>query len=559
MAKARDSSVLTTLLFTDIVGSTVVAEEMGDRRWRELLARHNRILRDALKEFGGRELDSAGDGLFARFDSTAAAIRSACSAQDAVRELGVEIRAGVHIGECELLDGKLSGINVHVAARTMGKATAGQVLVTANVRDIVRGSGFGFSDCGTHELHGIVDDWHLFEVTSVDDAPRPQLPSEQESRARRDAIVPPPLVKRRNVRLAGIMAVAVALIAAASIALVHSAGQAAKGPLTGCMVTAQPPLNDHAFNQAVFDGLTDAATKWGIGVQDKVSQIATPAEWTRHIDEFAREGCGLIATVGFVMADPTRAAARSNPARRFLVTDANASGGLKNVMSVAFRSQQAAFEAGYLAAGTTRTGKVATFGGLPIPQVIDYMNGFAAGVLYFNRLNRANVKLLGWDPRTQSGAFVSLDPGNLDAFQDTASAASISARLISGGADIVMPVDGPAGEVGAGRAAQGRIGTLLIGVDSDQHFSTPQYEPLWLTSVLKIYRRMVYIAMGNVVHGQFKGGVLYGTVANGGVGLAPFYELASRIPRSVRTRLAAVRRGIANGSISVDPATYSRH
>src|SRR5206468_3907825 len=132
--------VLVTLLFTDIVASTVVAEEMGDRRWRELLARHHRILRAALKEHGGREVDTAGDGLFARFDTPAAAIRCACAAVDAVAELGVSIRAGVHIGECEILDGKPSGVNVHVAARTMSVAGVGEVLVTSSVRDLVRGA-----------------------------------------------------------------------------------------------------------------------------------------------------------------------------------------------------------------------------------------------------------------------------------------------------------------------------------------------------------------------------------------------------------------------------------
>jgi class 3 adenylate cyclase len=141
-------AVLTTLVFTDIVSSTAMAEEMGDRRWRELLARHHQIFREALREERGKEVDTTGDGMFARFDSPASALRWAYSVADSVRELGVEIRVGIHIGEAEVLHGKLSGLNVHVAARTMAEGGAGQILVTGGVRDIVRGSGFGFADRG---------------------------------------------------------------------------------------------------------------------------------------------------------------------------------------------------------------------------------------------------------------------------------------------------------------------------------------------------------------------------------------------------------------------------
>jgi basic membrane protein A and related proteins len=544
-------------MFTDIVGSTRVAEEMGDRRWRELLARHHRILREALREFGGRELDTAGDGVFARFDSPGSAIRCACSFADAVRELGIEIRAGVHIGECEVFDGKLSGVNVHVGARTMAEAGAGQILVTGGVRDMVRGAGLGFADRGLHELRGTAGEWHLYEVTSVDDVPRDPPPPEHESRSRRDAIVPPPFRKRRRVRLVAVVTASAVLLTGASIALGRAVGSGStEGLLTGCEVTEYTPLNDRAFNQAVFDGLTDAATKWGIGVRTKVSRNSD--DWAPHIAEFVKQKCGLIVTVGNPMGDATAAAAKRHRERKFLVTDAGAARGGSNLRSVVFRTDQAAFPAGYLAAHMTTTGKVATFGGIPIPTVIPFMNGFAAGVLYYNRINNANVKLLGWNPRTQKGMFVSLDPTDFGAFEDPEAALNITAGLVFSGADIVMPVDGPAGEDGAGRAARRAGEVLLIGVDTDQFFSTPEYSDLWLTSVLKNYRRMVYVAMGDVVDGDFKGGVLEGTVANGGVRLAPFHALEARVPVSVQAELDEIKRGIADGSISVDPATYLR-
>jgi len=561
MPKTAGTSLLTTLMFTDIAGSTQAAEEMGDRRWRELLARHHRIVRKALREFGGHELDTAGDGVFARFDSTASAVRCACSIVDEVRDLGIEIRAGVHIGECELFDRKLSGVHVHVAARTMAMAGAGAVLVTGSIPDLVRGAGIAFADRGAHELRGIAGEWHLFEVTSVDGTPRPAHLPEEELRSRRDAIEPPPLVKRRKVRLAGAVAAAALLVSGASVVLGHALGGGAKLALTGCEVTSLPPLNDRAFNQAVFDGLTDAASTWGISVRDAVSEPVNPdkleGEWTRLINQFAKKKCGLIVTVGSAMADATTQAARASPSEKFLVTDANASGGPTNLQSVVFRSDQGAFLAGYLTAATSRTGRVATFGGIPIPPVLSYMNGFAAGVLYYDKANQKNVRLLGWNPKTRTGMFVSQNTSDYGAFADTAAAAQIAANVISNGADVVMPVDGQGGEHRAGRAAQRAGRVLLIGVDSDQHFSSPQDEALWLTSVLKVFRRMVYVAMGDVVHNRFEGGVLTGTLTNGGVGLAPFYGLENRVPAALRKKVAEIKRGIAKGSISVDPAHYS--
>jgi basic membrane protein A and related proteins len=560
MAKRRRASVLATLLFTDIVGSTRLAEEMGDRRWRELLSRHHLILRNAVRQFEGRELDTAGDGMFARFGAPSAAIRCACSIADAVQELGIEIRAGVHIGECEILGRKLSGVNVHVAARTMTEAGSAQVVVTGAVRDLVRGAGFTFADWGTRELRGADGEWHLFEITGVDGTPRPGPLSESEARARRDAIVLPPFAKRRNVRVAALLVAGTIVFGGASVALAHELGGGTKRPLTGCEVTSLPPLNDRSFNQSVFDGLTDASTTWGVSVRDAVSQVVSPdeleGEWTNLIGKFAQQRCGLIVTVGSAMAPATAQVARAAPREKFLVTDANMGTRNRNLESAVFDSDQAAFQAGYLAAATTKTGKVGTFGGIPIPTVISYMNGFAAGVLYYNKAHGKNVRLLGWNPKTRTGTFVSYNPSDYGAFGDTAAATGLTSDLISAGADIVMPVDGGHGDVGAGRAAQRAGGVLLIGVDTDQHFSSPQYEALWLTSVLKVYRRMVYLAMGQVVHRQFAGGVLTGTLANGGVALAPFYGLAPKVPISVRKKLGEIKSGIDDGSISVDPAAY---
>ena len=156
--------ILATVLFTDIVGSTARAAELGDRGWRELLHAHHDRVRRELARFRGREIDTAGDGFFATFDGPARAIRCACSLTEAVRDLGIEIRAGLHTGECELVDGKVGGIAVHIGARVSAEAGPGEVLVSSTVKDLVAGSGLQFADRGTAELKGVPGEWRLYAV-----------------------------------------------------------------------------------------------------------------------------------------------------------------------------------------------------------------------------------------------------------------------------------------------------------------------------------------------------------------------------------------------------------
>ena len=157
--------VLATVLFTDIVGSTERATEVGDRRWRELLERHHALVRHQLERYQGREVDTAGDGFLATFDGPARAIRCASAAVDGVRSLGLEIRAGVHTGECELLGDKVAGLAVHTGARVAGAAGPGEVLVSQTVKDLVAGSGLEFEDRGAHELKGVPGEWRLYAVS----------------------------------------------------------------------------------------------------------------------------------------------------------------------------------------------------------------------------------------------------------------------------------------------------------------------------------------------------------------------------------------------------------
>jgi class 3 adenylate cyclase len=165
-AEPVPDTVLATVLFTDIVGSTERAAELGDRAWRRLLQDHHIAVRRELSRFRGKELDTAGDGFFAVFDGPARAISCARTVVGAVGDLDLEVRAGVHTGECELQDGKVTGIAVNIGARVAGAANPGEVLVSGTVKDLVAGSGIQFEDRGTHELKGVPGEWRLFAVWS---------------------------------------------------------------------------------------------------------------------------------------------------------------------------------------------------------------------------------------------------------------------------------------------------------------------------------------------------------------------------------------------------------
>jgi pimeloyl-ACP methyl ester carboxylesterase len=157
--------MLATVLFTDIVGSTQRAAELGDRRWGDVLEQHHSVVRRELERFQGREIDTAGDGFFATFDGPARAVRAAVSIRDALHQVGVEVRAGVHTGEVQVIDDNIRGIAVHTGARIAGAASGGEVLVSSTVKDLVAGSGIEFDERGAHELKGVPGEWRLYAVS----------------------------------------------------------------------------------------------------------------------------------------------------------------------------------------------------------------------------------------------------------------------------------------------------------------------------------------------------------------------------------------------------------
>jgi class 3 adenylate cyclase/streptogramin lyase len=272
MRRSPSGRILAAVLFTDMVNSTTAAEELGDRRWKALVAQHHRIVRRQLKRFGGREIDTAGDGFFATFREPAAAIACACAASEAVRELGIEIRAGVHFGECEQMGKHLSGITVVVGARIMALGTAGDVLVSGTVADLARGASYGLTDRGTHELKGVGGEWKVFAVEAIEGVPRPQPLDAAEAARRRAAIAPEDYRKRIGtpVLLGGLAATAIA-----AVALIFALSRSAQ---------ASPPTQD------TIGRIDDAGT--GFDTQLALGDRAFP-------DDIAFDGTNLwIANVG---------------------------------------------------------------------------------------------------------------------------------------------------------------------------------------------------------------------------------------------------------------------
>mgnify|MGYP000192956295 CR=1 FL=1 len=299
------------------------------------------------------------------------------------------------------------------------------------------------------------------------------------------------------------------------------------------MVTDVGGIDDKSFNATSWHGMELARDELGIEVAYLESQQQT--DYAANISQFIDQDYDIIITVGFLLGEDTATFAAQNPDTRFAIVDFAYDPTIPNVLGLVFATDEAAFLAGYLAAGMTRTGKVGTFGGIDIPPVTIFMVGFQNGVNYYNQQHGTNVEVLGMD----------LYVGNFESTDDGRRAAE---DLISEGADIIMPVAGPVG-LGTAAAIQEHPGTMLIGVDTDWCVSAAEYCNVTLTSVLKNMDVAVLEAIRQAYNGTFQGGVYVGTLANGGVGIAPFHEFESRVPASLQSELEQVRQGIINGTI----------
>lgn len=312
---------------------------------------------------------------------------------------------------------------------------------------------------------------------------------------------------------------------------------------SACQVTDVGGIDDNSFNQTAWAGVQMAETEFGSDVRFLESQAET--DYTPNINAFIEGDCDIIVTVGFLLGDATREAAEANPDQKFTIVDFAYDPALPNVLGQVYATDQAAFLAGYLAAGMTETGIVGTFGGLKIPPVTVFMDGFAWGVAHYNEVKGTDVQVLGWDPDSQEGLFT-------NDFESTDNGRIFAQNLYDEGADIVLPVAGPVGLGSAALAAElGPDELKIIGVDADWVSTDPDNRQVYLTSILKRMDSTVFQAVEMVENGTFEGGLLVGTLENGGVGLAPYHDFEDDIPADLKAEVDALQAAIIAGDITV--------
>jgi len=329
-----------------------------------------------------------------------------------------------------------------------------------------------------------------------------------------------------------------------------TASAAAGAKFLGCMVTDTGGINDRSFNASSWAGMQAAAAA-DPNITVKYLQSTTQSDYTPNINTFLGEKCGIIVAVGFLMAAATETAAKANPSQKFAIVDCSYASdcltGTKesNIDQLVFNTVQDGFLGGYLAAGMTKTGKVATFGGEDFGTVTIYMDGYWDGVQYYNKQHHTNVQVLGWNETTQKGSFT----GD---FTNQTKGQTVTQTFISEGADVIFPVAGNVG-LGAAKAVQdadnagGKVN--MMWVDTDGCVSAAQYCKYFISSVTKGIQAAVKGAVTEAQSGSFKGGTYVGTLTNGGAVLSPFHDFSGTVPAALQSELKTIETGIENGSI----------
>ncbi|MFY0690531.1 MAG: BMP family ABC transporter substrate-binding protein [Paracoccaceae bacterium] len=319
----------------------------------------------------------------------------------------------------------------------------------------------------------------------------------------------------------------------------------AAGAFTACQVTDTGGIDDNSFNQTAWKGVLDAKEAFGIEGRFLESQAET--DYEANLNSLIEGDCDLIVTVGFLLGDATQKAALDNPDQRFSIVDFAYDPVVPNILGQVYSTDEAAFLAGYLAAGMSQTKILGVFGGINIPPVTIFMDGFVRGAEYYNAQKGESVSVLGWNTESREGLFTN----NFDSLDD---GRAFAQNLYDEGADIVLPVAGP---VGLGSAALAdELGTdrlKIIGVDADLYLTDPEKRHVYLTSIMKRMDATVLKTIEMAMKDTFEGGVLVGALANGGVDLAPFHDMDALVPKSLKSELDEIRAGIIEGRIKVAP------
>jgi len=312
---------------------------------------------------------------------------------------------------------------------------------------------------------------------------------------------------------------------------------------SACQVTDTGGIDDNSFNQTAWKGVEDAEAQLGIKGRFLESQAET--DYEANINSLLGGDCDIIITVGFLLGDATKTAAEANPDQKFSIVDFAYDPPVSNILGQVYATDEAAFLAGYLAAGMTKTGVLGTFGGINIPPVTIFMDGFYRGASYYNAQNGTNVTVLGWNPDSREGLFTN----NFDSLDD---GRAFAQNLYDEEADIVLPVAGPVGLGSAALADElGAEKLKIIGVDADLYATDPENGQVYLTSITKRMDATVLEVIKKAMDGNFEGGVVVGTLANGGVDMAPFHDMEDLVPDALKQELETIRQDIIDGKIDV--------
>lgn len=349
--------------------------------------------------------------------------------------------------------------------------------------------------------------------------------------------------------VAGVAALALASCTSGAKPAAESGATAGEGSsFKACAVSDAGGWDDKSFNESAYNGLTAAKEKLGITVN--TAESSSDADFVPNVEAMVDDGCNLIIGVGFKIEKALHDSADQNADLHYALVDSSFSDAdfntvvLENGRPLLFNTAEAAYLAGYVAAGMTQTGKVATFGGIQIPSVTVFMDGFADGVAAYNAAKGTNVQLLGWDKASQNGSFT-------QSFDDQALGKQQAQQFIDQGADIIMPVAGPVG-LGAAAAAKEHGSTYIIGVDSDWFLTSPDYSSIILTSVMKEIGASVEQAVTDSVEGKFTSAPYVGTLENGGVSIAPFHDFDSKVPQELKDDIVKLTDQIKSGELKVE-------
>ena len=339
----------------------------------------------------------------------------------------------------------------------------------------------------------------------------------------------------------------VAVLAAATLAFSISAPAANAAGTKACLALDTGGVDDKSFNASSWAG-AQAAAKANSAIKVEYLPANSSADFKVNIKKFVDNKCDLIIGVGFAISSAIVESAKANPKVKYAVVDDAGLDGfpgvpVANVKGITYSTDQAAFMAGYLAAGVTKTGKVATYGGAPYPTVTIFMDGFAKGVAHYNKLKGKKVEVLGWDTAKKTGEFIG-DFGN------TAKALQTSKNFEQAGADIILPVAGGLGAVTAQNSMTSKK-SKVIWVDTDGFVSANKYRSVLLTSVMKGLGNSVKSVINDVEANKFTNSAYVGTLKNGGTTIAPYHDLIRAVPSALRKEVTKLRSDIISGKVSV--------